>query len=92
MQKRKGKVTVHAGEKIFNALGDMDTSSAVNDSDGLVDIRNVCVRTDLDAKERVMDYVRQIKNPYCYLCNGMKVKICFSGTKRMEDCLIEHIF
>lgn len=92
MQKRKGKEAVHAGEEILNVPGDMDTSSAVNDSDGLVDILDVCVRKDLDAKERVIDYIRQIKNPYCYLCNGMKVKISFSGTKRMEDCLIEHIF
>ncbi len=66
--------------------------TTLEETEELVDIRDVHIRTDLSEEERVKDYIRQIKNPYCYLCNGMKVQISFSGTKRMEDCLIEHIF
>ena len=33
------------------------------------------------------DYIRQIKNPYCYLSNGVIVKISFAGRDTLEECL-----
>ena len=34
-----------------------------------------------------MDYIRQIKNPYCYLEGKTVVKISFADTDRtIEDC------
>lgn len=39
---------------------------------------------------RLLDFVRQIKNPYCYLDGKTVVKISFSKTDTtLEDCL-EH--
>ena len=58
----------------------------------LVDIESVTIRTDLPDKERVADYLRQIKNPYCYLYKGMVVKVSFSGKRRLEDCLKDCLF
>ncbi len=58
----------------------------------LVDIESVTIRTDLPDKERVADYLRQIKNPYCYLYRGMVVKVSFSGKRRLEDCLKDCLF
>lgn len=53
----------------------------------LVDIEDVIINKELPYEERLYDYIRQIKNPYCYRCNGMIVKIGFSGQRSLEDCL-----
>ena len=58
----------------------------------LVDIESVTIRTDLPDKERVADFIQQIKNPYCYLYKGMVVKVSFSGKRRLEDCLKDCLF
>ncbi len=36
------------------------------DRDTLVDIRDVKVNTALPKRERALDFIRQIGNPYCY--------------------------
>lgn len=56
-------------------------------SEELVNIENVHINMELPVKERVADYVRQIKNPYCYISHGVVVKIGFSGTRKLEECL-----
>lgn len=53
----------------------------------LVDINDVKINTDLPYEERVLDYLRQIKNPYCYLDHGMIIKISFSGERCFGECL-----
>ena len=58
----------------------------------LVDINTVKINTDLPVKERVEDYIRQIKNPYCYLDHGVVVKLSFTGTKNLEECLRSIVF
>ena len=58
----------------------------------LVDIESVEVRSDLPNDERMADFIRQIKNPYCYLYKGMVVKVSFSGRRRLEDCLKDCLF
>jgi len=60
--------------------------------DELVDINTVKINTDLPVKERVEDYISQIKNPYCYLDNGVIVKIGFSGGRKLEECLKSIVF
>ena len=45
----------------------------------LVDINDVEIKKDLSQRERMVDFVSQIKNPYCYLDRGMVVKISFAG-------------
>lgn len=57
------------------------------DKKTLVDVADVEIDTALSDKERVIDYIRQIKNPYCYLYNGMIVKISFTGKEHLEECL-----
>ena len=58
----------------------------------LVEIENVRIRTDLPQEERIADYIRQIRNPYCYLYHGIIVKVSFSGKRRMEECLKDCLF
>lgn len=53
----------------------------------LVDIDTVKINSRLPVKERLEDYIRQIKNPYCYLSHGVVVKISFTNQRRLEECL-----
>ena len=66
-------------------LQDIDIRSVKPED--LIDIDSVMIRKDLSPEERVKDYIRQIRNPYCYLSHGVIVKISFSGTRNLEDCL-----
>lgn len=45
--------------------------------DTLVDIRDVKIRTDLPKEERILDFIRQIKNPYCFKCGDLIIKSTF---------------
>jgi hypothetical protein len=58
----------------------------------LVDIETVEIRSELPKEERIMDYLRQIKNPYCYLYKGMVIKVSFAGKRKLEDCLKDCLF
>lgn len=44
---------------------------ATIDRDELVDIRDVKVNTSLPKRERAIDFIRQIGNPYCYSTANM---------------------
>ena len=55
--------------------------------DALVDVSTVKINQALPVEERIRDYIRQIKNPYCYLDHGVVVKIRFAGKRTFDDCL-----
>lgn len=57
------------------------------DEASLVDLEDIRIDTGLPVKDRATDYIRQIKNPYCYRSHGVVVKISFSGKRSLEDCL-----
>lgn len=61
------------------------------DKETLVDIRDVKADPSLPRMERMLDYIRQIKNPYCYLCNGTVVKVSFAGERTLEDCITDYL-
>lgn len=63
---------------------DLDTVNR----DELVDIRDVKVNTALPKRERAIDFIRQIGNPYCYKHGKYVVKVGFSDT---EVSLEEHL-
>lgn len=71
-------------------IADVDIRTV--DPSELVDVESVKVRPDLSDAERVLDYIEQIKNPYCYLYHGMIVKVSFTGKRRLEDCLTDCLF
>jgi len=45
----------------------------------LVDISTVYINPDLPPAERAADYIRQIKDPCCFLCNGAVVRLKFNS-------------
>ena len=60
------------------------------DKSELVDIRNVKVNKDLDIKERIADYVNQIKNPYCFLYGDVIVKVSYNENGKPLQELLEN--
>jgi len=44
----------------------------------LVDINTVHIDPSLPPAERAAEYIRQVKNPYCFLCNGAVVRLKFN--------------
>ncbi len=58
----------------------------------LRDIRDVTVRVDLPKHERMLDYIRQIGNPYCYRHGKYVVKVSFADTEwTLEDYLKSYL-
>ena len=56
----------------LKALAAVDVRTV--DRNTLVDIESVKIDKSLSDRERVLDYLKQIKNPYCYLYRGTVVK------------------
>lgn len=74
----------------FSALKQVDVRTV--NPDTLIDINNIKVNTKLPKEERILDFIRQIGNPYCYRCGKVVVKISFNDTdatleERMESLL-----
>ena len=54
----------------------------------LVDIRDVSVNKNLPKRERIAEYLRQIKDPYHFKCGKFTVTARFADSgPTLEDCL-----
>ncbi len=60
------------------------------DRDALVDIHDVKIDRTLPKKERIRSFVEQIKNPYCFKCGEVVVKMSFSDTEATLEDRMEH--
>ncbi len=62
------------------------------DRSALKDIRDVHVNTELPKKERILDFIRQIGNPYCYRHGDYVVKVSFADTDvTLEERMLSYI-
>ena len=58
----------------------------------LVDIRDVMIHTDLPKRERMLDFIRQIGDPYCYRHGKYSVQVSFADTDvTLEERLSNYI-
>jgi hypothetical protein len=58
------------------------------DADGLVDIGEVSVDMGMPQRERIIEYVRQIKDPYHFRCGKFTVTVRFSKDgPSLDECL-----
>ena len=65
---------------------------AVVDRSTRRDIRDVHVNTELPKRERILDFIRQIGNPYCYCCGDYVVKVGFADTDvSLEERMLSYI-
>ena len=74
----------------FQEMRDIDIRTV--NPDILVDIKNVQINTSLPRDERMLDYLEQIKNPYCFKVGKAAVKVSFADTEAtVEDCLERYL-
>ena len=74
----------------FEAMRAVDIRTA--DPSALADIRDVTVNEGLPQRERLLDFIRQVKNPYLYKCGKMVVKVNFAETEAtLEDKLESYL-
>ena len=58
----------------------------------LMDLKDIEIDPDASPEDKMPEYIKQIKNPYCFLCNGYVIKLEFSETdKTIEDRFLEYI-
>ena len=79
--------------KVHMTLQEMrDIDIRTVDLDQLVDIKDVQINTSLPREERMLDFIEQIKNPYCFKVGKAAVKVSFSDTDAtVEDCLERYL-
>ena len=77
-------------EEQFKAMRDVDVRTV--DPDTLQDIRDVNVNMDLPKEERMLDFLRQIGNPYCYRHGKYVVKVSYAETDvTLEDRMLAYL-
>lgn len=74
----------------LRAMQEVDVRTV--DREALQDIRDVEINTGLPKGERILDFIRQIGNPYCYRHGDYIVKISFTDTNvTLEDRMLSYI-
>lgn len=77
------------GYEYLDAMSGMEIENA-GKSD-LVNIQDVEIDSSLPAAEKMRRYLEQIKNPYCFLCGDVPVKLRFSDDGvELEEILKKH--
>ena len=72
--------------------GCIEGPPGIDTCDDLVDIADVQIDMSLSRAERMQSYIRQIRDPYRFLCNGIVVTVTFADTDAtIEDRLEEYI-
>ena len=60
--------------------------------ENLVDISTVKINDTLPPEQKVISFLEQIKNPYCFLCGETPVRICFADEAPSLDKLLANYF
>jgi len=58
----------------------------------LADITAIHIRQDLPHEEKILDFLEQIKNPYCFLCGDVPVRVCFTDDGPKLGQTLENYF
>ena len=61
------------------------------DPSTLADIGGVKIDVTQPKNERILDFIRQVKNPYCYKCGKTVVKLTFTDTGRTFEEIFKSI-
>ena len=75
---------------------DLKQLQAINpdeiDRSELVDIQDISVASHLPKEERIIDFIKKIKNPYLCKCGNIVVQSVFEETdKTLTECLIQYL-
>jgi hypothetical protein len=75
---------------IFDDLKSVDIRTV--DPDTLVDIRDVKINTELTKEERFIDFIKQIKNPFCYKYGKAIIKVSYTNAEATLEDRLESYF
>ncbi len=57
----------------------------------LVNIRDIKIDTTKDKDTRIQEFIRAVKNPYCFRCGNTIIKVSFSNDgESFQDILQEY--
>lgn len=74
--------TLKGGESDFLTVDELTHLSKVDietvERNELAHMEEVGIDVSLPAAKRMLAYLDQVKNPYCFLCDQTPVKICFT--------------
>jgi len=79
-----------AGQMDLARMKEVDIHTV--DRESLVDIKEVRIDETLPREQRFEEFLRQIKNPYCFRCGKLAVKVNFSDTDVTLEERLEHYF
>lgn len=80
----------HMDIQILKDMANTDITTVSKES--LIDINNVTINMDKEKQERILDFFQQIKNPYCFICNGMIVKMNFNSNEKTLGEKLDNYF
>lgn len=72
----------------FNALRQVDVRTV--DPDTLVDISKIEIDKTLPREQRMAEFVRQVKNPYCFRVGKVAVSVGYSDDGATFEQRMEH--
>lgn len=59
------------------------------DANILMDIDTIKIRKEISKEERLKDFIENIKNPFCFKCNGIIVKAVYNDNgETLEEKLV----
>ena len=77
-------------EELLDELAKVDVKTV--DPDTLVDLHDVAVDEKLPPQERLADYLRQIRNPFCFRHGKYVVKVSYTDTDvTLENRMLAYI-
>lgn len=74
----------------FEAMRGVDIRTV--DPSALADVQDVEIDPDKPLPERMLDYIKQIRNPYCFRCGKAIVKLSFADTDTTMEERMEGYF
>lgn len=58
----------------------------------LVELSTVHIKQDVSHETKLLDFLEQIKNPYCFLSEGVPIKVCFTDNGPQLRKALENYF
>jgi hypothetical protein len=72
----------------LKAMANIDVST-VNKQE-LVDIKDVHIEKHQSKEEKIKSFIDQVKNPYCYKCGNVVVKVSYDKNKLTMQEKMKH--
>jgi hypothetical protein len=61
------------------------------DPSTLADIDTIAIHGELPHEEKILSFIRQMGNPYCFTSGGVPVRVCFAGSgKNLSQSLANY--